>query len=354
MLDEIEGRIDKATVKQILKLPGVYFPLLAILAEPAARKGRTPTVDVAAVLEKLAVAVAVDHLASSIATMRRNVSDMTLPEVVRAIAEQEVSGHLRNADAAVHPATELLHLESAAKLAAQRGLPHLGTEIAARMQALASHDLGMELTQTTSTMPAHAPERYLRQFTQSRTWRGGLRLFMTQPDAPSGQVKRHQEFAESQRGSLARLLPPKILGRDNLPRVTLSASDADLARHDMALSGRFSAETFGRFGVEALDRMRKAYGIPQLDDLTIAICEIGARDIELARSLARGFIHFWEGDFESSLAVVTPRIEAAARALLHELCCANSTKASTKSRKQRARAGTWGCTLCSSDSRTSR
>ncbi|MGW6035972.1 hypothetical protein ACWFOS_20205 [Gordonia terrae] len=319
VLGEIEDRIDTATGEQMLDHPGIYFPLLKILAESTSRKGGSPKVVVADVLEELASTVTVDYLASSIASMRRKVADMTLPDVARTIAEQEVAGHLRSADVSTHPATEMLHLESAAKIATQRGLPELATEIAARMQALGNEDLGLEVIRTTGQMPEWAPESYLRKFTESHTWRGGLHLFMMQLDPPSGQVKRHREFAESQRGSLASLLPPMILGRDNLPRVTLSASAVDTDRHNVALSGRITAETFGRFGVEALSRMRTVYGVPDLDELTVAICEIGARDVGLARSLARGFLHFWRGDYESCLAVVTPRIEAAARALLREL-----------------------------------
>lgn len=317
---EIESRVGKASAKEMLDSPGTYFLMLQILVEVASRKsaGAVLQLDLECVLEELAKTVAIDYLASRLAAMRRRLLDLSSPDTVTLIATQEVEAYLRNADEAAEPAVKLAHLESALKVAANRGLASMSREISARMQEVANEDLGFEVIRTSEEIPAHIPENYLQGFTQYLSWRGGLHMFMLQHDAPSGPVASHESFAASQRGSLSRLFPPKILGRDNLPRVTLSTDD-DLERHDMATSGRLFAETYGRWGAYALVRMRDTYGIPELDEVTAAICEMGARDIELARSLARGFIHFWHDDIESCVAVVIPRIEAAARGILREL-----------------------------------
>ncbi|WCB36931.1 DUF4209 domain-containing protein [Gordonia polyisoprenivorans] len=320
VVDEIESRVAKASVSNILTSPGTYFLMLQVLVEVASRKtvGVGMQLDLAAILEELAETVAIDYLASRLAAMRRRLLDLNSAETVTLIATQEVEGYLRNADEASEPLVKLAQLESALKLADRRGLTLMSREISSRMQALGNEDLGFAIIRTAEAIPAYIPESYLEEFTQFLTWRGGLQKFMLQPDAPSGPVASHKAFAASHRGSLSRLFPPKILGRDNLPRVTLSTDD-DLDRHDMATSSRLFAETYGRWGAYALVRMRDMYGIPELDEITLAICEMGARDIELSRSLARGFIHFWSDDIESCVAVVTPRIEAAARALLREL-----------------------------------
>ena len=60
-------------------------------------------------------------------------------------------------------------------------------------------------------------------------------------------------------------------------------------------------------------------GAPSLDELTDAIIDHGCRDPQLARGLARGFDHYFKGDYESCAAVVIPKFEAAARSLLREL-----------------------------------
>ena len=45
----------------------------------------------------------------------------------------------------------------------------------------------------------------------------------------------------------------------------------------------------------------------------------GHSDSTLAASLARGFLHFWNGDYDACVHVAVPKVEAAARALLREL-----------------------------------
>jgi len=320
VLVEIDSKVARASASEILSSPGSYFPMLQVLVEVETRKivEVVLKVDLASTLEGLAIAVSVDYLASRVAKMRRRLLDLKSPETVTLIATQEVGGYLRNADSASEPAVELAHLESALKLAGRFGLTSISRDISARMQALAREDLGFQSIRTEQAIPAHIPEGYLRKFTEGLTWRVGLYRFMLESGAPSGQVDSHQSFASSQQRSLSRLFTSKVFGQDNLPRVTLS-TDEELDRHDMATSSRIFAETYGRWGAQGLIRMRETYGVPELEDLVAAICHIGARDIGLARSLARGFIHFWNNDIESCIAVVTPRIEAAARGILREL-----------------------------------
>lgn len=68
-----------------------------------------------------------------------------------------------------------------------------------------------------------------------------------------------------------------------------------------------------------LDHVVERYGVPPFEELVDAILEQGCRDPQLARGLARGFEHYFKGDYESCAAVVIPKFEAAARSLLREL-----------------------------------
>jgi hypothetical protein len=70
---------------------------------------------------------------------------------------------------------------------------------------------------------------------------------------------------------------------------------------------------------EGLHRISDRYGIPDEDDLVDYFTHRGGRDIRLLRSLAKGFRHFWNGDYESCIYLITPRLETAARSLLLEL-----------------------------------
>jgi hypothetical protein len=65
--------------------------------------------------------------------------------------------------------------------------------------------------------------------------------------------------------------------------------------------------------------MADRYGTPAESDLAAFLSRDGQTDQPLALSLARGFRHYWAGDYEASAHVVVPKIETAARALLREL-----------------------------------
>jgi len=65
--------------------------------------------------------------------------------------------------------------------------------------------------------------------------------------------------------------------------------------------------------------MADRYGVPSELDLAILLSGGGQGDEPLALSLARGFRHYWAGDYQACVHVVVPKAEAAARALLVEL-----------------------------------
>ncbi len=86
-------------------------------------------------------------------------------------------------------------------------------------------------------------------------------------------------------------------------------------------SGLQTAHTEGRFHEDKITNSRA-----DLQELRIVIsgrCWVrtngGQSNQLLALSLARGFRHFWSGDYQACVHVVAPKVEAAARVLLLEL-----------------------------------
>jgi hypothetical protein len=79
------------------------------------------------------------------------------------------------------------------------------------------------------------------------------------------------------------------------------------------------AQFYGQMFAAGLEHIVDRYGPPSVEELVDVIVEKGCRDPQLARGLARGFEHYFNGDYESCAAVVTPLFEAAARSLLREL-----------------------------------
>ena len=318
---EIERRatalVDSATNDR----PGVLHPLVAALCEPPL--DRTQAERLASVAASLLATMAEretrGHLATDIAKMRRRLlAQDAAAALYEQISRDEVAGYLRDAEAESRPAAVRMHfLESAARLATKRGLTDLAREIAATMQATGRAGLEWQKISVEGKLPPWVSESHLDEFTRGQDWRLGMRYLLQSPP-PSGEVQRLRSAAKSGRGGLRRLFPTAIYGSDGLPRATLS-SEADQDLNDMALGSRISAEYQGLILAVGLARIRDKFGTPSLDELTTFILEFGASDPRLARSLAKGFIHFWNGDSEAAVAMVVPKVEAAARGLLREL-----------------------------------
>jgi len=162
-------------------------------------------------------------------------------------------------------------------------------------------------------------ERFLDGFTASPDWRDGINYFL-QTECPLGDLARlRQEERDIAKVTVfSSLLPRTILGKDGLPRWTAS-SDEDRQAERLATCARIYVENQGRVLAEGLQRMERRYGTPAEVNLAAHLSRNGQFDQALARSLASGFRHYWAGDYEASVHVVVPKIEAAARALLREL-----------------------------------
>jgi hypothetical protein len=322
VLDDIERRVDVLEAAGAgQSMPGVMYPLLRTLCEKPLDATRVSGVrtHAAAVLDRLAANAHRGDLASRLATMRRKVAGPAASlETLEAIRSDELDGYMRYAEQSPNEMVRLLRLEEAARTATQRGLPDRAKEIVVQMQAIRPEDLGMETFTTSVPIPKWIPETYLARFTKGPTWQDGLARFLLAPEPPSGRVVDLRAFAHEGRGSVRRVFVSALLGPDALPRAALYSEDEkDL--EDMALAGRTHAEWNGMLLAEGLDRIERRYDRPTVDQLTSFITDFGAVDVPLARSLAKGFDYFWNGDYEAATCVVTPKIEAAARALLRKL-----------------------------------
>lgn len=322
VLDDIQRRVDNLDAADGGQtMPGVMYPLLRTLCEKPLDAARASGVRMHAadVLDRLATTVHRSDLASRLATMRRKIAGPAAsPETLDAIRSDELDGYMRYAEQSPNEMVRLLRLEEAARIATQRGLPGRVKEIVAQMQAIRPEDLGMETVTTSVPIPKWIPEMYLARFTKGSTWQDGLASFLLVPEPPSGRVADLQAFAHGGRGSLRRIFVSALLGPDAMPRASLYSEDEkDL--QDMALAGRTRAEWNGRLLAEGLDRIASRYDRPTVDQLTSFFTDFGAVDVPLARSLAKAFGYFWDGDYEAATCVVIPKIEAAARTLLREL-----------------------------------
>lgn len=295
--------------------PGVAIPLLAALAEGTIDSSSHDPEDVDGLLTRASSFYSKGHLASQIASYRRKRATND-PIALEQIARDEIASYFAEADAAPHPAVRMIHLEGAAKVASQRGVTDLAREAASRMQQIPFTELGMQRISIPSSMPRFVSEAFVSGFTRSHDWRDGLGYFFAQ-QPPSGTLDQLKRMAQP-RSPLARLFPSTIFGAGGLPRAS-TTTEADEDDHDLALSARITAEYQGALMAEGLRRFAQRYGARSEDELVAFLTLEGCRDAQLARSLSKGFRHYWAGDFESCVSVIVPRFEAAARNLLREL-----------------------------------
>ncbi|MGV9923385.1 hypothetical protein [Nocardia rhamnosiphila] len=319
-LEMMTRRIDTLMQGEYRQKPGAVYPLLQVLCRTPrdTSRARKQSVHASAVLSTLAVSETHDHLIEETARLRRRLLDSNASTEERAAVDlDEIRGYCRRADDAPHPAVRLHFLERAAKAATKRGQLAEADRITALMQDIDPADLGMQVVSTSIPIPAWIPESALDPYTQASTWHTGVALFCTDPCAPTGSVAQNRAITAGLDKTLSRLLPTVLLDK-GLPRTTLSSDELqDL--HDLARTAQICANQQGALMAEALCRIAQRYGIPEHEELTTVLLDLGALDPRLARSLAKGLGYFWAGDYEAAVAVVIPKIETAARTLLREL-----------------------------------
>lgn len=291
--------------------PGVVLPLLRALAQGPVIDPEPHDVD--GLLTRAASVFRKGYLAGQIAADRRRRSAGD-PVLLEQITHEEVAAYFAEADDSANAAVRMHHLNATARVATDRGLTDLAREASVQMQRIRPSELGMQHIRVESNLPRYVPESYIARFTHGSSWRDGLAYFFAS-DVPSGELDQVRSIGSSSRGTLASLFPTTLFGAGGLPRVTA----ADEKAHGMGQAASMCAQFYGKMFAVGLDHVVDRYGVPAFEELVDAILERGCRDPQLARGLARGFEHYFKGDYESCAAVVIPKFEAAARSLLREL-----------------------------------
>lgn len=302
---------------------GIVLPMLAALAARPARgqEDQAPQtiLDPAAVRQLLEMAFTAfkpGFQASRVASiMRASTSDAA---EIEQINRREIGAYLTQAAASTGLSRQA-HLQDAIRIAHDRGLTDLVRQITADLQAIPPKDLGMHKFSWSVRLPTGQVKRFLDRFVSGPDWRDGLGFFLLTgcPVGDLGQLR--QEVRDT--AALTVFLNATsrtILGKDGLPRYTTASDDDKLAAQE-ATYACTRAEIHGQALAGGLRRMPDRYGIPGESQVAAFLSHDGRSDESLALSLARSFRHYWQDDYEACVHVVTPKIEAAARALLREL-----------------------------------
>ncbi|MFG2867676.1 hypothetical protein [Streptomyces sp. NPDC048338] len=234
----------------------------------------------------------------------------------RRASEAEVRAHLNDADRAVDGIVIRAHLNDAASLARRLNLPEMEREAVSRLQSAPSVEwktVGVEFG-----IPNAYARSYLRPYRRVDAWRKALGVWF-ESEAPSGNLDQNEKAARValDRPGFIRLATTLVFGPGDMPRRVLSEGD-DSFQRELAREETWGIHIRGILLADALDVIKDRFGIPCFTDLEESIATSGTSPGS-AKTLAKGLILYWVGEFDACVHLVVPKIEASIRALLLEL-----------------------------------
>ena len=285
--------------------PGVVFPILELLTARG-----TPAA------ERL-VNEALDVYGDDPWTMESLLeihAQLRPPEERDAIWEQQVAGYVAEADRATGLRKHAL-LRKAAELAASKGLTATHEEIATRIEAISSEEMGFGTAQVETEIDGEAIEEWVVAIVGDDDLDSALGRFGS--EIPSGEVEENRAFVEelAREHPLQRLMPRQIIGDYGSVLREVSNPEShqefDLYRYEQQGIVFFAHLP----GQQAFRRILSRYPI-SAENLT----ELFTTQIiepAVAERIARSVELWQQGDPDSAVAVLVPRIERIIRNACH-------------------------------------
>jgi hypothetical protein len=249
---------------------------------------------------------------STINLQRRRAPDA---DMRRMYDREEVQAWLDEAQR-TDPLVAILHLETAAQLARQRGLPDLAETAVRAMQSVNPADIPLQTFSTSVEIPREEIDAQIDQLLSADTWfHAVIRIVASGP--PSGDVEQNRQTAErmAEQFPLQSMFPTIRLGSDGLPRYqpTTEEQQADdrLAEHE-TLRIQLASLTLS----EAFDRAAEKFGVPTSDDIVVALGRNPNLTDATRSSISRAIGRYYQGDAEGALYTAIPLVERLVRDLL--------------------------------------
>lgn len=237
-------------------------------------------------------------------------------EVERAVLDRElIQSWLDFAARVPSGLAQMMWLESAARIATDRGQPDLRDEAIRRMEAITAEDLDLKVIETSAPVPRDKIEALINQALRQPTAIDAIRRFIDGPP-PCGQLDNNLEQARRHRKEFVftRIMTPVRVAYDGMPQFEPST---DEQREQLALAEleALVLQYTGPLYAHAIARIGEHYA-PNFEALVGRLADLPAVTEGTARSLARALLHFWQGHYEAALMIALPRIETLARQLL--------------------------------------
>lgn len=203
-------------------------------------------------------------------------------------------------------------------LAARYGLTDKRREIEMMIQAMGPDDLDLQVFESEVSVPRSDLEAYMSSFTDAGSWQEALGRFAAQ-----GVPLRDKSTAQRQTEEMCQgLVFPHICastlyGPTGLPIRTYSTYQENLALTLAGNEGLF-VDIWGLHGSQVLDAIERKYGRPSLRELA-HFYTTDYVDEPVAERIGKSIHLYWDGEYDLSAHVITPRIERIVRGLCEDI-----------------------------------
>jgi len=238
----------------------------------------------------------------------RRASD-DLREVLR---RQLVNAWIAEADRS-DPSRAIWSLTTASELARDFGLTDLQAVITRRLQETELDDHHLVRRRVRVPINTAYAEAYVQQFMDLPSWREAL-LALLAGGPPTGDAEKNRLAAEALVADtpISSAIPLVLLGRDGLPRFTVSTEEekrewrlTHVETSHLQVLGSITDQILRRIGV-------KWAPIPE-EELAKFLSDEAHTSPAAGAILARAFNHFFNSDFEAAAYIAAPQIERIVR-----------------------------------------
>lgn len=228
---------------------------------------------------------------------------------------QLVLRHLKEAEQHTGMRRAVL-LQDAAELARNRQLLDLHRRAIRQLQQLNADDLELQTIETEIQVPTGEIRKVFEAYLDADDWCQALERFaFLQVPTGSTEHNRRQVAEQQQETPLLSMVSTVIYDADGMP-IYRPNTEEERFEYDLIRTETFHLQFWANLAAEVLSELPRRFGSPPFRDLEGWLSEGPHVSADVARSIRRALKHFWGGEYEASVAVGIPRIEAMARQLL--------------------------------------
>ena len=209
-------------------------------------------------------------------------------------------------------------LQDAAELARAHNLPDLHERAIRQLQQFDADDLEFQTIRTEVAVPVEEVRKAFEAYLNASDWRGALERFaFLQLPTGSTEHNRRQVVEQQQETPLLSMVSTVVYDAEGMP-IYRPDSAEERFEFDLVRTEVFRLQFWALLGADVLGELPRRFGSPSFRDLEDWLSEGDHVSKDVARSIRRALKYFWAGEYEASVAVGIPRIEAMVRQILLE------------------------------------